>query len=143
MSKKKEPVGESYTDRWGAPIKPHCYLADNSGRIYMVNSHYQAVPQDENAPALELSALLKDEQVRVLKPEEVLRFSKPGAGAAAGVNKEGKVQQILDAEAERLKVEQNTAVTMVLQTVPDTRLAEELRRRGYHVTAVKPALIEL
>lgn len=135
MSKKKEPVGESYTDRWGAPIKPHCYLADNSGRIYMVNSHYQAVPQDENAPALELSALLKDEQVRVLKPEEVLRFSKPGA--------KGNAQEILDAEADRRKVEQNTAVTMVLQAIPDMRLADELRRRGYHVTAVKPALIEL
>ena len=135
MSKKKEPVGESYTDRWGAPIKPHCYLADNSGRIYMVNSHYQAVPQDENAPALELSALLKDEQVRVLKPEEVLRFSKPGA--------QGNAMEILDEEAERRKREENTAVNIVLQAVPDTRLADELRRRGYHVTAVKPALIEL
>lgn len=143
MPKKKETVGESYTDRWGTPIKPHCYLADNSGRIYMVNSHYQAVPQDENAPAVELAVLLKDEQVRVLKPEEVLRFSKPGAGAAAGVNKEGKVQQALDAEAERRKEELASAVTMVLQTVPDKRLADELRRRGYHVTAVKPALIEL
>ena len=79
----------------------------------------------------------------MLKPEEVLRFSKPGAGAAAGVNKEGKVQQALDAEAERRKREENTAVKIVLQAVPDTRLADELRRRGYHVTAVKPALIEI
>ncbi|MBR2225254.1 MAG: hypothetical protein IJ884_05660 [Bacteroidales bacterium] len=135
MSKKKETVGESYTDRWGTPIKPHCYLADNGGRVYMVNSHYQAVPQDENAPAVELSVLLQDEKVRVLKPEEVLKFNKPGS--------RGNAMEILDEEAERRKREENTAVNIVLQAVPDTRLADELRRRGYHVTAVKPALIEI
>lgn len=135
MSKKKETVGESYTDRWGTPIKPHCYLADNGGRVYMVNSHYQAVPQDENAPAVELSVLLQDEKVRVLKPEEVLKFNKPGS--------RGNAMEILDEEAERGKREENTAVNIVLQAVPDTRLADELRRRGYHVTAVKPALIEI
>ncbi len=135
MPKKKETVGESYTDRWGTPIKPHCYLADNGGRVYMVNSHYQAVPQDENAPAVELSVLLQDEKVRVLKPEEVLKFNKPGA--------KGNAMEILDEEAERRKREENTAVNIVLQAVPDTHLADELRRRGYHVTAVKPALIEI
>ena len=135
MSKKKGTVGESYTDRWGTPIKPHCYLADNGGRVYMVNSHYQAVPQDENAPAVELSVLLQDEKVRVLKPEEVLKFNKPGS--------RGNAMEILDEEAERRKREENTAVNIVLQAVPDTRLADELRRRGYHVTAVKPALIEI
>lgn len=135
MPKKKETVGESYTDRWGTPIKPHCYLADNAGRVYMVNSHYQAVPQDENAPAVELAVLLQDEKVRVLKPEEVLKFNKPGA--------KGNAMEILDEEAERRKREENTAVNIVLQAIPDTRLADELRRRGYHVTAVKPALIEI
>lgn len=135
MPKKKETVGESYTDRWGTPIKPHCYLADNGGRVYMVNSHYQAVPQDENAPAVELAVLLQDEKVRVLKPEEVLKFNKPGT--------KGNAMEILDEEAERRKREENTAVNIVLQAVPDTRLADELRHRGYHVTAVKPALIEI
>ena len=101
----------------------------------MVNSHYQAVPQDENAPAVELSVLLQDEKVRVLKPEEVLKFNKPGS--------QGNAMEILDEEAERRKREENTAVNIVLQAVPDTRLADELRRRGYHVTAVKPALIEI
>ena len=135
MPKKKETVGESYTDRWGTPIKPHCYLADNGGRVYMVNSHYQAVPQDENAPAVELAVLLQDEKVRVLKPEEVLKFNKPGS--------QGNAMEILDEESERRTREENTAVNIVLQAVPDTRLADELRRRGYHVTAVKPALIEI
>ena len=135
MPKKKETVGESYTDRWGTPIKPHCYLADNGGRVYMVNSHYQAVPQDENAPAVELAVLLQDEKVRVLKPEEVLKFNKPEA--------KGNAMEILDEESERRTREENTAVNIVLQAVPDTRLADELRRRGYHVTAVKPALIEI
>lgn len=135
MPKKKETVGESYTDRWGTPIKPHCYLADNGGRVYMVNSHYQAVPQDENAPAVELAVLLQDEKVRVLKPEEVLKFNKPGA--------QGNAMEILDEEAERRKMEEIAAVNIMLQSVPAPRLADELRRRGYHVTAVKPALIEI
>ena len=142
MTKKKNAVGKSYEDRWGKPITVHCYLADNAGRIYMVNSHYQAVPQDEDAPAVMLEDLLKDNEVRVLTPEEVLRYvgnahadSKPAEQPGADDDLKRKVAALRD--------DADAAVTVVLSGIPDTRLANELRRRGYHVTAVKPAIIEL
>ena len=135
MSKKKNAVGKTYEDRWGKPITVHCYLADNAGRIYMVNSHYQAVPQDEDAPAVMVDDLLKGE-VRVLSPEEVLRYvgrgQVPSQPADDPENSKKENEALADAE-----------LSIILSGVSDARLADELRRRGYHVTAVKPAMISL
>ena len=136
MTKKKDTVGKTYTDRWCTPIKVHCYLADNGGHIYMVNSHYQAVPQDEDAPAISLDDL-DTTKVRVLKPEEVLSVQ-----ARTGKHEEKPDVALVKSEKEE-EVRAAANMFVVLQGIPDKMLADELRRRGYFVTAVKPALIEI
>lgn len=134
---KKGNIDTTFTDRLGTPIEIHSYLADDSGRVYFVNSHCQAVPSnDEDAPAVALSDFLKDHQVRVLTADEVLSINAKGgssnraggeAGAAGAPRRPGSPR----------------SPESFLPEIADKALADELRRRGYHVTAVKPAIIEL
>lgn len=138
---KKGNIDTAFTDRWGNPIEIHSYLADDSGRVYFVNSHCQAVPSnDEDAPAVALSDFLKDHQVRVLTAEEVLSINAQGGsskrtGSGAGAA-ERRVHRAGQEATER-------SPESFLPEVADKALADELRRRGYHVTAVKPAIVEL
>lgn len=137
---KKEKEGKTFVDRWGLPIEPLSYICDNEGNVYMVNSHFQAVPQVEDAPAVALEDLMKKTTVRVLKPEEVLQFTKKdpkdlATDPAKIAAPPGSVPVHDPDEAANL--------ALALHCIPDVSLAAELRRRGYFVTAVKPALIEL
>lgn len=138
---KKGNIDTTFTDRWGNPIEIHSYLADDSGRVYFVNSHCQAVPSnDEDAPAVALSNFLKDHQVRVLSADEVLSINAKGgssnrAGGEAGAAERRVHRAVQEAPAR--------SPESYLPEIADKALADELRRRGYHVTAVKPAIIEL
>ena len=139
-SKKEDEGNKTFVDRWGQPIEPLGYICDNEGNVYMVNSHFQAVPQDDAAPAVALQELMKKTTVRVLKPEEVLKYTK----------KETKdlkpAQAPIAAPPGSVPVhdpDEAATLALALQAIPDVSLAAELRRRGYFVTAVKPALIEL
>ena len=139
-SKKEDEGKKSFTDRWGQPIEALSYICDNEGNVYMVNSHFQAVPQDDAAPAVALQELMKKTTVRVLKPEEVLQFTKKETKdlkpAPAPIAAPPGSVPVHDAD-------EAATLALALQAIPDVSLAAELRRRGYFVTAVKPALIEL
>ena len=59
MSKEKLESGVETTfhDKDGKSIRVHSYIKDGDGMVYYINSHCQAVPEDE-APAVELANLL-------------------------------------------------------------------------------------
>jgi len=139
-SKKEDEGKKSFTDRWGQPIEALSYICDNEGNVYMVNSHFQAVPQDDAAPAVALQDLMKKTTVRVLKPDEVLKFTTRKTKDLA------PDQAKIDAPPGSVPVhdpDEAATLALALQAIPDVSLANELRRRGYYVTAVKPAFIEL
>lgn len=143
---KKGDVDTTFKDRWGKPIHVHSYLADNSGRMYYVNSHCQAVPTDEDAPAVALKDFLEEHQVRVLTPDEVLNYGKGKLPVEKAGDGSGDP---VPAPAGQPPVQapagdgSGTDLSIVMQAVPDKALAEELRRRGYYVTAAKPCLLYL
>jgi len=140
-NQEKDEGKKSFVDRWGNPIEALSYICDNEGNVYMVNSHLQAVPQDDAAPTVALQELMERTTVRVLKPEKVLQYTGKPKDPAAGQDPvpvppgSGPVPVHDPDEAANL--------ALALQAIPDISLAAELRRRGYFVTAVKPALIEL
>lgn len=138
---KKGNIDTTFTDRLGTPIEIHSYLADDSGRVYYVNSHCQAVPSnDEDAPAVALSDFLKEHQVRVLSADEVLSFRPQGGPSKRTGNESGAAGRHVSRTVQEAP---SCSPESFLPEITDKALAEELRRRGYHVTAVKPAIIEL
>lgn len=149
-------------DRDGKAILVHSYVADAAGARYYVNAYCQAVPVGEGA-AVELKDLLRDSEVRMLSATEVLQLEAEKAGTPAKpAARKLRTRKPVQAEAEPVPApaegpgngsetakpevsdaEAKAELSMVLQLIPDNLLAQELRRRGWQVTAVKPALINL
>ena len=76
--------GEDTTlkDKDGKAITVHCYVADESGASYYINSFCQAVPTGEGA-ATPLEDLVKAHQLRVLSATEVLQIQAAKNGVPA------------------------------------------------------------
>ena len=110
----------------------------------MIAASVERDPSLESYREAPLEDLMKKSPVRVLKPEEVLNYVKNPAApetdeareAAARNGKEPGSVPVSDPDTA-------ASLALAMQAIPDVSLAAELRRRGYYVTAVKPALIEL
>lgn len=128
-----------FKDSTGEIIRVHNYVKDGTGNSYFINSHYQAVPYGDNqdAAALSLDGLMKQGPVTIMSPEEVLAVNYVS----------GRPKAAKDAQAEKKADKEPTAspvdMGIVLSSISEVALVAELRRRGYCVTAVKPALIQL
>ena len=138
-NKKTSGVKTLFNDSKGNPIHMHDYVKDSAGNCYFINSHYQAVPYGDNqdAAALSLDGLMKQGPVTIMSPEEVLAVNYGS----------GRLKAVKDAQAEK-KADNVPAASpvdmgIVLSSISEVALVDELRRRGYYVTAVKPALIQL
>lgn len=150
-------------DKDGKAILVHSYVADASGARYYINSYCQAVPTGEGV-AVELKNLIRDSEVRVLSAAEILQLESAKAAAAPKPATRKPRARKLAKEAEAptdqapaeepqngsesarpdvSEAETKAELAMVLKLIPDQLLAEELRRRGWHVVAVKPALVNL
>ena len=167
-----------FSDKNGKVIKVHDYVKDAEGNRYYINSYCQAVPEEGDAPAEELSKLLDRTDVFVMSIEEVLDVKKPEEHKRRGARRKKDVQAQKEAEQAKVEAEARKAeeeaeaaareaaaeeakkeaaraaragmadihpVTeeMILSVLPDNVLANELRRRGYTLCAVRPSLIEL
>lgn len=145
-------VDTTFMDKDGNTIRVHSYVKDTEGRKYFINSHCQAVPEGGDAPAVELSRLLEETEVTVMSAQEVLNApsvepKRRRAGLRRRSRKDAQdgadqpvAEQIVAQPAGQLSP---VDVRMVLSVIPDDVLAGELRRRGYYLTAVKPAQITL
>ena len=143
-------VDTTFKDINGNAIRVHSYIRDGEGQLYFINSHCQAVPEGGDAPAVELAKLVDGSEVTLLTSEEVLDVHKPALeqrrrrlrprrakeGDDAAPAQEGKGPEVPEG---MLPV----SITMVLSALPDKVLAEELRRRGYTLSASKPVFIQL
>lgn len=147
MSKEKRLSGvdTSMKDKDGKAIFVNSYIKDAEGRVYYVNGHLQAVPDgEEDAPAVELSKLLETSEVTVISAFDLLN-TKPEVRRRRG----RKARQAADpdpgpvAEEHKENALEPVSLEMILPIIPDNVLAAELRRRGYTLCAVKPALINL
>lgn len=176
--KKRSGADTLFRDKDGNAIKVHDYVKDAEGHLYYINSYCQAVPEDDGAPAEELSKLKARTEVTVIGVEELLDMKKPvehnrrgarhkkdvqaqqaeeKASAEAEVRKTAEEAEAAarEAAAEEARKEAARAARdgmsdihpvteeMILSVLPDDALANELRRRGYTLCAVRPALIEL
>lgn len=141
-------VDTTFKDINGNTIRVHSYIRDGEGQLYFINSHCQAVPEGGDAPAVELAKLVEGSEVTLLTPEEVLDVHKPAQkprrgrharakeGADAAPAQEGKGPEVPEGMMP-------VSITMVLSAIPDKALADELRRRGYTLSASKPVFIQL
>lgn len=135
-----------YQDKDGVTIRIHNYVKDAAGKRYYINSRCMAVPEEDGSPSIALAALIEKTPVTVMTAEEVL--SDPRALDLLKEKKKTapKVEKPT-AEETPLKTDKKalTPVTMqmLLTAIPDDVLAAELRRRGYTLCAVRPALITL
>lgn len=150
-------------DKDGKAILVHSYVADASGARYYVNAYCQAVPTGEGV-AVELKNLIRDSEVRVLSAAEVLQLTaekaaaapkpaprkirtrKPAKDAAAPTEPAPAAEPQNSPEPQKEEVssaDTQAELAMVMKLIPDQLLAEELRSRGWHVVAVKPALVNL
>lgn len=158
----------SLKDKDGKAILVHSYVADELGERYYVNAFCQAVPVGEGA-AVPLEDLVNGAGVRMLSAAEVLQLEAAKQGIstrqAAGAEKkprggrrkdakpadgqqEPKAPEAPENEPGPGKEDISDATTkaelsMLLQTIPDRLLADELRRRGYVFSAVKPVIINI
>ena len=151
----------AFKDMNGEVIKVHDYVKDSEGRHYYINGSCQAVPDGFDGPAIELSRLLEQTKLCIMTIEEVLDM-KPAVEPRrrGGRRKKGATEKPAEDtqkpadEQSREGVDQNDAsgehhdlspatMQMVVSVIPDDVLANELRRRGYTLCAVRPALIEL
>lgn len=144
-------VDTTFKDKDGKAIQVHSYVKDANGNKYYINSHCQAVPEGGEAPAVELRSLLESSEVTVMTAAEVLNAPSPEPRRRRGGRRS---KQEIPAEETRLPAAQSgqennseglqpVDMRMVLSVIPDNVLAGELRRRGYYLTAVKPAVITL
>lgn len=143
-------VDTTFKDINGNAIRVHSYIRDGEGQLYFINSHCQAVPEGGDAPAVELAKLVEGSEVTLLTSEEVLDVHKPALeqrrrrlrprrakeGADAAPTQEGKGPEVPEG---MLPV----SITMVLSAIPDKALVDELRRRGYTLSASKIVFIQL
>ena len=139
-------IATSFKDKNGAPIHVHSYVKDDEGNMYYINSHAQAVPDGGDAPAVELSRLMETTGLTSMSADEVLKMPRPGVRRRRG-RKPAKEEQAPEGKAEEAQESQEALVPVtteiILTVVPDNELANELRRRGYTLCAVKPALISV
>jgi len=144
-------VDTTFKDKDGKAIQVHSYVKDANGNKYYINSHCQAVPEGGEAPAVELRSLLESSEVTVMTAAELLNAPSPEPRRRRGGRRS---KQEIPAEETRLPAAQSgqennseglqpVDMRMVLSVIPDNVLAGELRRRGYYLTAVKPAVITL
>lgn len=155
MKEKQNSGAETtFTDKNGVPICVHSYVKDEAGNRYFINSHSQAVPDGEDAPAQELSRLLESTSLTVMTADEVLKNPQKET-----VRRRGRRRALIPAESaspekkeaeaaprEEEKVNEDllpVSMEIVLTSIPDNVLAHELRRRGYSICAVKPAFIQI
>ena len=141
-NKKTSGVKTLFNDSKGNPIHMHDYVKDSAGNCYFINSHYQAVPYGDNqdAAALSLDGLMKQGPVTIMSPEEVLAVNYgSGRPKAAKAPKDAQAEKKVDKESAASPVDMG----IVLSSISEVALVDELRRRGYYVTAVKPAFIQL
>ena len=142
-------VDTTFKDKDGKAIQVHSYVKDANGNKYYINSHCQAVPEGGEAPAVELRSLLESSEVTVMTAAEVLNAPSPEPRRRRGGRRS---KQETPAEETRLPAAQSgqennseglqpVDMRMVLSVIPDNVLAGDLRRRGYYLTAVKPAVI--
>jgi hypothetical protein len=148
-------VDTTFKDKDGKAICVHAYVKDGNGRVYFINSHCQAVPEGEEAPAVELSRLIESTEVSVMSAKEVLEsgkvVEKPRRGGRrhrepAAAPDEKKPDEVAPESSDAAKPQGPlfpASMQLVLSAIPDNVLAEELRRRGYTLCAVKPALITI
>ena len=152
----KSGADTMFSDKDGKPIKVHDYVKDAEGNRYYINSYAQAVPEGGDAPAEELSKLLERTEVSVMSIEDVLNMKKPvehkrrgGRKAKAATEAPAATEEKKDpadqpaAAVDQMDGLQPVTEQMILGVIPDNVLANELRRRGYTLCAVRPALIEL
>lgn len=138
-----------FKDINGDVIKVHDYVKDGEGNRYYINTHCQAVPEGSDAPAVELDRLLQGTQLTVMTAEDVLNV-KPVDGRRRGSRRRTQANPLEQLEKDAAAAtEENkrdlhpVTEEMILSCLPDDILAKELRRRGYTLCAVRPALIEL
>ena len=149
MAKKQETssgMPTPFKDQNGEVIKVHDYVKDSEGNRYYINSSCQAVPDGDEGPAIELTRLVEKTQLHIMSIEEVLNIEKHvetkrrGGRRKAGQEKPSEEEHNASGEQRDLHP---VTEQMLLSVIPDDILANELRRRGYTLCAVRPALIEL
>ena len=152
MKTRKTGEETPYKDRDGKAIKVHNYIADATGARYYVNSACQAVPVGEGA-AVPLEELVNDKElgVRVLSATEVgkLESERSATSHETPSAKQQQIDKKNDEEAAKLtklakegKLEPTeedikSELQFVLKLMPDEMLADELKRRGYMLQAIK------
>jgi len=153
----KKGIDTMFKDKDGKTIEVHSYVKDGSGRLYFINSHLQAVPDGDEAPAVELQQLADSSELTVMGAAEVLAHreamkEKPRRGGRRARKDFGRTgEPVQEEEAKHVPTEAAPAreelfpatMQLVISAIPDNVLAEELRRRGYTLCAVRPALITL
>lgn len=131
----------SLKDKDGKAILVHSHVADAKGDIYRVNAFLQAVPIGDGV-AVQLADLLRTGEVRVLTAQEVLEMqaSKPAPADAVKLRRRKKdlpspeIRQDNPGGADPSVLAE---LSMVISTIPDKMLADELRRRGYVFSAAR------
>ena len=155
--KKRSGADTGFKDKDGNPILVHAHVSDAAGAVYYINAYSQAVPKGDGV-AVELDRLLQDGEVRVLSAEEVLKLNEPkpaGRGKYPRKPKQEPVRVIREdagkpepakdpaPENEPDSNEIMAELQLVIGTIPDKMLADELRRRGYVFSAVKPVIVNI
>lgn len=131
-----------FKDSTGEIIRVHNYVKDSKGNCYVINSRHLAVPMGDNqdAAAFTLESLMQQGPVTIMSSEEVLAVNYgSGRPKAAKVSKDVQAEKKADKEPAASPVDMG----IMLSSISEVDLVAELRRRGYCVTAVKPALIQL
>lgn len=140
-----------YQDKDGVTIRIHNYVKDAAGKRYYINSRCMAVPEEDGSPSIALAALIEKTPVTVMTAEEVLAAPAPQSSDQSKQKQKASKTGASDQDKEQKEAAQKpekdalTPVTMqmLLTAIPDDELANELRRRGYTLCAVRPALITL
>ena len=168
MANKKSKEATPYHDSEGKTIHVHDYVRTTAGHEYYINTKQQAVPAGENkdGAAVELEELLAAGPVTILSIEEALQLEekpvavkrrggrKPSApkpaeeaaGASAPAAQEQAPGEHQDAASEAPEAQPHLMPvdgSIILSLIPDAELVKELRRRGWLVNAVKPAVLSL
>lgn len=159
MEKYRSGAKTPFKDANGTIIKVYDYVKDAEGTRYFVNTYLQAVPSDNSdATAVELAELLKKGPVTIMGVEEVLNMKKPVETRRRGGRRAKPANSIEDLKPGEKPGEKPGAAApdaqehagldpvtneMILSYISDKTLADELRRRGYTLCAVKPALLTL
>lgn len=153
----KKGIDTMFKDKAGNPIGAHSYVKDGNGRLYFINSHMQAVPDWEDAPAVELKQLAESSEITLMSATDVMEHRKAmqerprRGGRRARKTPAEPEKRVENEEAKHVPTEAAPAreelfpatMQLVISAIPDNVLADELRRRGYTLCAVKPALLTL